>query len=42
MYNSLYLIEYLNKRFNHRIDILIHPSDKTRFKKENVKIVILK
>ena len=34
--------DVMNKRFNHRIDILIHPSDKTRFKKENVKIVILK
>lgn len=31
-----------NKRFKHRVDILIHPQDKTRFKHNNVKIIILK
>lgn len=31
----------MNPRHTHRVDILIHPSDKTRFCKEKVKIKIL-
>jgi 3D (Asp-Asp-Asp) domain-containing protein len=31
----------MNKRWTDRVDILIHPSDKTRFKLDNIKIVIL-
>lgn len=34
--------DVMNKRFNHRLDILIHPEDNNIFKKENVKITILK
>lgn len=34
--------DVMNKRFNHRLDILIHPEDDNIFKKENVKITILK
>ena len=33
--------DYTNARFNHRVDILIHPQDRTRFKYNNVKITIL-
>lgn len=31
----------MNPRFGHRIDILIHPDDDTRFKLDNVKVSIL-
>lgn len=34
--------DIMNKRFNHRVDILIHPKDSKRICKENVKIKILK
>ena len=30
-----------NKRFKHRVDILIHPQDNRRFKYNNIKIYIL-
>lgn len=30
-----------NRRFNHRVDILIHPQDNRRFKYKNIKIYIL-
>ena len=29
-----------NKRFKHRVDLLIHPKNRTRIKKENIKIII--
>ena len=32
----------MNKRWNHRVDILIHPKDSKRIKLEKVKIKILK
>lgn len=31
----------MNVRHNHRVDILVHPSNKKLFKKDKVKIVIL-
>lgn len=31
----------MNKRYNHRLDILIHPDDDTRIMEKNVKVVIL-
>ena len=31
----------MNKKWEHRIDILIHPKDQTRFCKRNVKVTIL-
>lgn len=31
----------MNKKWEHRIDILIHPKDQTRFCKKNVKVIIL-
>jgi 3D (Asp-Asp-Asp) domain-containing protein len=31
----------MNVRHNHRVDILVHPSDKKLFKKNKVKVVIL-
>ncbi len=34
--------DVMNKRFNHRIDILIHPKDSKRISIKNVKIKILK
>ena len=34
--------DVMNKRFHHSVDILIHPKNSTRIKKENVKIKILK
>ena len=33
--------DVMNKRHNHRVNILIHPKDTTRFKLESVKIKIL-
>lgn len=33
--------DIMNKRFNHRLDILLHPTDKNIFKKDKVKIIIL-
>lgn len=34
--------DIMNKRWNHRVDILIHPKDSKRIKLEKVKIKILK
>lgn len=34
--------DIMNKRWNHRVDILIHPKDSRRIKLEKVKIKILK
>ena len=34
--------DVMNKRHNHCIDILIHPKDSRRVKKDNVKIKILR
>ena len=34
--------DIMNKRWNHRLDILIHPKDSKRIKLEKVKIKILK
>ena len=34
--------DIMNKRWNHRVDILIHPKDSKRIKLEKVKIQILK
>lgn len=34
--------DVMNKRFNHRIDILIHPKDSKRISIKNVKVKILK
>ena len=34
--------DVMNKRWNHRVDILIHPKDSKRIKLEKVKIKILK
>ena len=31
----------MNARYTHRVDIMIHPSDKRRFKKDKVKVTIL-
>lgn len=33
--------DVMNKRFNHRVDILIHPSEKANISEENVKMTIL-
>lgn len=33
--------DVMNKRFNHRLDILLHPSDDTMILDENVKVTIL-
>lgn len=33
--------DIMNKRFTHRIDLLLHPDDKRLIKKEKVKITIL-
>lgn len=33
--------DVMNKRFNHRVDILIHPSEKPNISEENVKMTIL-
>lgn len=33
--------DVMNNRFNHRLDILLHPSDDTLIKDENVKVIIL-
>ena len=33
--------DVMNKRFNHRVDILIHPSEKANLSEENVKMTIL-
>lgn len=34
--------DVMNKRWNHRVDILIHPKDSRRIKLEKIKIRILK
>lgn len=34
--------DIMNKRWNHRVDILIHPKDSRRIKLEKIKIRILK
>lgn len=34
--------DIMNKRYNHCVDILIHPKDSRRIKQEKVKIKILK
>lgn len=34
--------DIMNKRWNHRVDILIHPKDSRRIKLEKIKIKILK
>ena len=34
--------DIMNKRWNHRVDILIHPKDSRRIKLEKVKIKIIK
>ena len=34
--------DVMNKRFNHKVDILIHPKNSYRVNKENVKIKIFK
>lgn len=34
--------DVMNKRYNHCVDILIHPKDSRRIKQEKVKIKILK
>lgn len=34
--------DVMNKRWNHRVDILIHPKDSRRIKLEKIKIKILK
>lgn len=34
--------DIMNKRWNHKVDILIHPKDSKRIKLEKVKIKILK
>ena len=33
--------DVMNKRFNHRLDILLHPSDDTMILDKNVKVTIL-
>lgn len=33
--------DVMNKRFSHRVDILIHPSDEPNIMDENVKVTIL-
>ena len=33
--------DVMNKRFNHRVDILLHPSNKTLIFDKNIKITIL-
>ena len=33
--------DVMNKRFNHRVDILIHPSEEANISEENVKMTIL-
>lgn len=33
--------DVMNKRFEHRLDILLHPSDKTMILDKNVKVTIL-
>lgn len=33
--------DVMNKRFNHRVDILIHPSEKANISEENIKMTIL-
>ena len=33
--------DIMNKRFNHRVDILIHPSEKANISEENIKMTIL-
>lgn len=33
--------DVMNKRFNHKVDILIHPTDKTRILDKKVKMTIL-
>ena len=33
--------DVMNKRFNHRVDILIHPSEKANISEENIKTTIL-
>lgn len=33
--------DVMNKRFKHRVDILIHPSEKANISEENVKMTIL-
>jgi 3D (Asp-Asp-Asp) domain-containing protein len=33
--------DVMNKRFNHRVDILLHPSDKTLIFDEKIKMTIL-
>lgn len=34
--------DIMNKRFNHRVDILLHPNDKNSIFDEKIKITILK
>ena len=34
--------DVMNKRFTHRLDILLHPSDKTMILAKNVKVTILR
>ena len=34
--------DMMNKRYKHRVDILLHPKDYRMIKKENVKIKIFK
>lgn len=33
--------DVMNRRFNHRVDILIHPSEKANISEENIKMTIL-
>ena len=40
-YGTYEVRDVMNKRFNHRVDILLHPSDKTLIFDEKIKMTIL-
>lgn len=39
-YGEYEVRDVMNKRFNHRVDILIHPDDSTRIYKKHIKVTI--
>ena len=39
-YGEYYVKDVMNKRFNHRVDLLIHPNSDKRINAENVKIKV--
>lgn len=41
-YGTYEVKDLMNKRYNHAVDILIHPKDKKRIKVKNVKIKIIR